>query len=69
MKSGDLVRHKPGTIDESVTGGLPGLVISAFVRRVSMGVECYEIEVLFPSGLWRHPHFPASMLEVVDETR
>jgi hypothetical protein len=33
-----------------------------------MGVECYEIEVLFPSGLWRHPHFPASMLEVIDET-
>ena len=67
MKKGDLVRLVDGPNRTYKEIDSVGLVISSYTRAVHDGQEYHEVEVLFPSGLFRHPHFPISLFEVIDD--
>ena len=67
MKPGDLVRLVDGPNRTYKVLDSVGLVVSAYIRRVSEGQEYYEVEVMFPNGLFKHPCFPISLFEVINE--
>jgi len=69
VKKGDLVRLVDGSNRTYRVLDPVGLVISSYTRAVHDGQEYHEVEVLFPNGLFRHPHFPISLFEVIDESR
>jgi hypothetical protein len=67
MKPGNLVRFVDGPNRSYGTFDQPGLIISAYQRRISDGIIYYELKIMFPNLIFVHPHFPDTGLEVINE--